>query len=71
MSVHIDNAKEVTALLIAGSWLGVDKGSLERKDPVHGSSGSTNVIYRWVHGGYRYQAMAADIIAIQMALPAA
>ena len=71
MSVHIENPKNVTALLVAGTWLGVEQGTLERQDPAHGSSGSTEITYRWSHAGYRYAAKAGDVRAVQAALPAA
>ena len=68
MSIQVDSVRDVTGVLIAGVWLGVDVGTLDRRDPVHGSSGSTAVFYRWSFEGHRYQAMAADIIAVQMVM---
>ena len=66
MSVHIDDPTHVTAVLISGTWVGVDPGSLHQHVPPRGSSGSTELVYEWTHGGFSYLALGADIKAVQM-----
>jgi hypothetical protein len=66
MSVHIDHPTHVTALLISGTWVGVDQGSLHRHQPRAGTSGTTELVYEWTHGGFTYLTLGADIKAVQM-----
>ena len=66
MSIHIDDPAHVTALLISGQWIGVDPGSLHRHEPPRGSSGTTELVYEWTHGGSQYLALASEVSAVQV-----
>ena len=66
VSVHIDEVGRVDALLIDGTWLGVDPGSLQRHMPMNRSSATSAVIYRWTYGTHEFMAAAADVRAVRL-----
>ena len=69
MSAHIDQPERVDALLISGTWLGVEPGTLERHQRESRSSISTEVVYDWKFGGSDFMAAAADVKAVRMIRP--
>lgn len=66
VTVHIEEVGRVDALLIDGTWLGVDPGSLQRHMPANRSSSTNAVIYRWTFASSEFLASAAEVRAVRL-----
>lgn len=66
VSVHVEELGRVDAMLIDGTWLGVDPGSLQRHLPMHRSSGNNVVIYNWTYASHQFMAQASDVKAVRL-----
>lgn len=66
VSVHIEEVGRVDAVLISGTWLGVDPGSLQRHMPMNRSSATNAVIYRWTYATHEFIASASDVQAVRL-----
>jgi len=66
VSVHIEEVGRVDALLINGTWLGVDPGTLQRHMPINRSSSTTAVVYHWRYASHEFMASAEDVSAVRL-----
>ena len=66
VAIHIDEVGRVDALLIDGTWLGVDPGTLQRHMPMNRSSSTTTVVYRWSFAAQEFMASAEDVRAVRL-----